>query len=619
TGWFPGKYDGKMRWEVPDEGASLKSNFGKATKVSDLIDHPALFAAYPSIADTKVEFRGFTAGITKDGKVLVLPAMTAGFGVYNSALLEGVLHETQHLIQAIEEFARGGTPEMAYDPEKARISQKKAQLEALRDEAKAAWDANRSDANLAAWKASVDAVWEVMGEKPAKLSAESKIDYYNRIAGEIESRDVQARQNFTPEQRKAVEPYSSENIAKEDAIVMHGGGPQMSIGGRVTPEQEHKTEDRLTGYSDSRLAQQLPTKAVQREWINRGILPKNLVHTPTEQEQRNIARLIKVARENRFNETGTKAANKIYDAMMDMPVDTKPFVKIGGEVFEAEGMGVIGKESQIKSFAELKSENQPKFSLKDENPATDSRANAHIIQHKSIPVEMIDRDQDYLNPDIVSRYEDAIRRGQSIDPPLLMVNPKTGRFTSVDGHHRIQAYKNLGITNIAAAERAMPPGQKYEIEQGLSIVSDEDTGNLRFRSGAESMGARQGDVSDRTGGGSESPEAEQAGSRRAKPDYRKDRQTWRARPIGLDSFATASDYIQWVQGGRLIDRAGNPIRPDTSDIRFSLKDENRDTAEQGHLRPLDKGAEGASVPPAEVLGKVARFFKPITDMLRGVR
>jgi hypothetical protein len=28
---------------------------------------------------------------------------------------------------------------------------------------------------------------------------------------------VQARQRFTPEQRKAVAPYSSENIAKEDA------------------------------------------------------------------------------------------------------------------------------------------------------------------------------------------------------------------------------------------------------------------------------------------------------------------------------------------------------------------------------------------------------------------
>jgi hypothetical protein len=233
------------------------------------------------------------------------------------------------------------------------------------------------------------------------------------------------------------------------------------------------------------------------------------------------------------------------------------------------------------------------FSLKDENPATDSRANAHIIQHKSIPVEMIDRDQDYLNPDIVSRYEDAIRRGQSIDPPLLMVNPKTGRFTSVDGHHRIQAYKNLGITNIAAAERAMPPGQKYEIEQGLSIVSDEDTGNLRFRSGAESMGARQGNVPDRTGAGSESSEGEQAGSRRAKSDYRKDRQTWRARPIGVDSFATASDYIQWVQGGRLIDRAGNPIRPDTSDIRFSLKDENPEATSTTKKAVMDKAREVA--------------------------
>ena len=151
-----------------------------------------------------------------------------------------------------------------------------------------------------------------------------------------------------------------------------------------------------------------------------------------------------------------------------------------------------------------------------------------------------------------------------------------------------------GIRKTQGSEAAPEAGAlSGEIEQGLSIVSDEDTGNLRFRSGAESMGARQGDVSDRTGGGSESPEAEQAGSRRAKPDYRKDRQTWRARPIGVDSFATASDYIQWVQGGRLIDRAGNPIRPDTSDIRFSLKDENPEATSTTKKAVMDKEREVA--------------------------
>ncbi len=220
TGWFPGKYDGKMRWEIPDAGAKLRPDFGKAGKVYDLIDHPTLFDVYPSIAGVPVEFRGFTAGITKDGKALVLPAMTAGFSVDNSALLKGVLHETQHLVQAIEGFARGGNTDAVYDPEKARISQKQAQLEKVRDDARTAWHASRTDSNLAAYKASVDAVWEVMGQKPAKLSAESEMDYYKRIAGEIESRDIEARANMTPEQLAATAPYSSENIAPEDAVLM---------------------------------------------------------------------------------------------------------------------------------------------------------------------------------------------------------------------------------------------------------------------------------------------------------------------------------------------------------------------------------------------------------------
>lgn len=228
TGWFPGKYDGKMRWEIPDAGASLKPDFGKATKVSELLDHPALFEAYPAIADTPVVFKGFTAGITKDGKTFVLPSMTAKFGADNQALLKGVLHETQHLVQQIEGFARGGTPDMVYDEARTKINEKKAVLESARDSAKAAWGSNPTDANLAAWKASVDAVWDVMGEKPAKLPSEDEMAYYRRIAGEIESRDVEARAKLTPEQLKATAPYSSENIAPEAAIVLFQG-PKASF------------------------------------------------------------------------------------------------------------------------------------------------------------------------------------------------------------------------------------------------------------------------------------------------------------------------------------------------------------------------------------------------------
>lgn len=47
---------------------------------------------------------------------------------------------------------------------------------------------------------------------------------YRRLAGEIESRDVQARADYTPRQREEIAPYSSENIAPEDAILKFDNG-----------------------------------------------------------------------------------------------------------------------------------------------------------------------------------------------------------------------------------------------------------------------------------------------------------------------------------------------------------------------------------------------------------
>jgi hypothetical protein len=787
TGWFPGKYDGKMRWEVPDEGATWTDKAAAANEsggwaglpLEDVLDHPSLFEVYPSarnIRTSRYNLGSKSIGGRWDGKRLELNSLSSDAESFSS-----LLHEVQHWIQENEGFAQGADPAQFLTdspvlPETvaARVSEISKEVDALRGEERALGEffRNLPDSQKGVGR-QVDKSrrLEAISSEIRKLREEeyslkkphrdaAAIKDYRRTAGEIESRDVQARQNFTPEQRKAVEPYSSENIAKEDAIVMRGDGPKMSVAGRVTPEQDRayadavkrgdmETAQRMVdaaakvagahtntdgsvqhfirggnergktvfpgasfwtldteagrkvaeGYRDSagdflgrkipdaerkaknadifRMYRELPEPlkkghalAAAMHAHGRGSDVSRYYNESAEQTfERTRQLVIKMAKEERWPHPEITQAlkDKDWDKVLELSephvylaFEANPIGMTNGEVRDqltsreqkhrydaltsranyfapfksitraylmfknplrlngtgaitpqlveqarkdgydaiwsegAVGGETLGRDNRIPEVVVLSAEqvksSEPsevplskrfnpdtsdiRFSLKDENPATDSRANAHIIQHKSIPVEMIDRDQDYLNPDIVSRYEDAIRRGQSIEPPLLMVNPKTGRFTSVDGHHRIQAYKNLGITNIAAAERAMPPGQKYEIEQGLSIVSDEDTGNLRFRSGAESMGARQGNVSDRTGGGSESPEAEQAGSRRAKPDYRKDRQTWRARPIGVDSFATASDYIQWVQGGRLIDRAGNPIRPDTSDIRFSLKDEN---------------------------------------------
>jgi hypothetical protein len=57
-------------------------------------------------------------------------------------------------------------------------------------------------------------------------------DQYMRTAGEIEARDVQARMNFTPAQRAAVAPYSSQNVSEEDAIVMFAPRFSLSVNHR---------------------------------------------------------------------------------------------------------------------------------------------------------------------------------------------------------------------------------------------------------------------------------------------------------------------------------------------------------------------------------------------------
>lgn len=43
-------------------------------------------------------------------------------------------------------------------------------------------------------------------------------DEYQRLAGEIEARDTQARQKMTPEQRMSTQPYSSQNIPLKQVI-----------------------------------------------------------------------------------------------------------------------------------------------------------------------------------------------------------------------------------------------------------------------------------------------------------------------------------------------------------------------------------------------------------------
>lgn len=159
TGWFQGP-DGKWRFEIPDEAATIKSDPEFSGYLAELIDHPELFKAYPNLRDAPVRLN---AGAMEGGSEILGRAGLPKHGLpgevrlYQTASqspddrLKTVLHEAQHLVQGKEKFDTGAVG----------------------------------------------------------LSEE---DYWRSLA-EVEARDVMERQKFTPEERRYVPPAASDRAA----------------------------------------------------------------------------------------------------------------------------------------------------------------------------------------------------------------------------------------------------------------------------------------------------------------------------------------------------------------------------------------------------------------------
>jgi hypothetical protein len=199
TGWFPHPFspDGRLAFEIPDNEArfTLRKDASRINgldgkTLGQILDHPALFAAYPDLKNIEVYvmnrnrasgwrssmngangkfFRPYTN--TYNGQLM--PArIWLSSDLSKKSALNTLLHEIQHAIQAREGFPRGSN------------------------------------------------VGEFLSDGYTQQEA---FDAYRRTAGEIEARDVASRQTLTPEQRAATAPYSSSNIAPEDALIMTYG------------------------------------------------------------------------------------------------------------------------------------------------------------------------------------------------------------------------------------------------------------------------------------------------------------------------------------------------------------------------------------------------------------
>jgi len=208
--------EGIDKLEIPDGNAKIKKQYSGSAKgvqnnikafevpIEDVLDHPALYKAYPEIKDVKVTFNAddpiFKTDIEGGGRVLGVYRKDSNEIVVNPLAMpsaqqkkEFILHELQHAVQFKEGFALGSNP----GREAVRLQNTLRSLRKQKDEAR-----ERGD---------YEAVQD-LDRKIDQVSMMSGKESYRRQAGEVESRLVEKRSGLKPSKNKKYFPGNQEEF-----------------------------------------------------------------------------------------------------------------------------------------------------------------------------------------------------------------------------------------------------------------------------------------------------------------------------------------------------------------------------------------------------------------------
>lgn len=246
TGWERGA-DGKWRYEMPDVVLRDPKEWvnKKALTLSDIVEkpndlfkeYPELFDAYPELKDMKI-----LKGRAKSGGVFYNNAITLNLGdireaikydldthykLANNSLKKTLVHEIQHYIQEQEGFAQGGNSEMIVDKNALdAIAKLRAEKDAVAKEFYA-----MSPEEQQRRKYEINNRYNDLTKQIERLEKSSRIGYdgYNRLSVEVEARNVSARLNMTPEERRKSLAESTEDVARKDQIFLGVGDVSFSL------------------------------------------------------------------------------------------------------------------------------------------------------------------------------------------------------------------------------------------------------------------------------------------------------------------------------------------------------------------------------------------------------
>ena len=310
----------KERVEAREKIDELTQSKNKLSiKLGDFLDDEALYKAYPQFKDTTIKFTSIDGdlGTSFGGKILLNKNM-------DIAQMKSVLyHELQHEVQYVEDFGVGGTGYF----DKAKIKElvekhpNDTQLKQLYDEIENGWAVDEDNA----------------------------FNVYQKLAGEAEARNVQARQAMLEKADKEAgriismikDPQKAMRISKDlanvDEYVMLKAGNKAT--GAEHIKLRHTSDPNKTGYvSDdeiSRLGENMRKFIIKHgepyfnkengnfvyEWVENGnafglitnsrSLSKPDIFNPTSKTLRAPATDSRSLQLAPFNHTGTPAKDEI--------------------------------------------------------------------------------------------------------------------------------------------------------------------------------------------------------------------------------------------------------------------------------------------------------------------
>lgn len=275
TGWEKG-VDGKWRYEMPDAKIKDTMDVGgghivkryeddmlwNGGKLSKVIDAPELFKAYPQLKDVRIETDAIMNDMPSNGEY---NPQTKTITIHADELkyLNSILnHEIQHVIQHEEGFAHGGTPEQVERDFNAAKAEWKARSYAFELEEKAkemGGEYNQSEVEKALIQEYKDMdMPEFIPDKETRIKgfnyfargyADRSMDdaikrfrldrfqrtdfdsyqEYRKLAGEVESRNVEKRLGMTDEERRNSLASETEDVNRDEQIVMNGNDASYSI------------------------------------------------------------------------------------------------------------------------------------------------------------------------------------------------------------------------------------------------------------------------------------------------------------------------------------------------------------------------------------------------------